>query len=302
MDNRAWRKILGFSMMSEFSFWLKDLLLISDIYPDVLVSAGTELIFFTVSGMILSFGSGTKTILITHQHFSCCWAVLYRAKDILASVTVPSKLGWGVQSCWEGTEPGQLAQNWPKGYSILYDIIWKNYSTERGCCCCSETGIEWWEIDCALFSLYIYISQNHRISGVGTDLKRSSPTPLLKQVHHNRSHKQASRQVLDISIEGDSTTNPGNLFQCSVPFTTKKIFHMFIWNFLCSSFMLLLFVLSLHITKQKLASSICLSLPFRYLLIRSPLSLLFSRLNWPSLVRKMLQVLYRFYGPLKDSF
>ena len=33
-------------------------------------------------------------------------------------------------------------------------------------------------------------SQNHRITGVGRDLKRtSSPTPLLKQVPYNRLHR-----------------------------------------------------------------------------------------------------------------
>jgi len=62
----------------------------------------------------------------------------------------------------------------------------------------------------------------------------------------------------------DSTTSLGNLCQCSVTLTVK-IFHVLVWNFLCSSFRPLLLVLSLHTTKKSLASSICLPLPFRYL-------------------------------------
>ena len=59
--------------------------------------------------------------------------------------------------------------------------------------------------------------------------------PLLKQVPYNRSHRQASRRVLNISIEGDSTTL-GNLFQCSITLTIKKFFLTLVWNFQCSSF------------------------------------------------------------------
>jgi len=43
--------------------------------------------------------------------------------------------------------------------------------------------------------------QNHRFAGVGIDLKRSSLIPLLKHVPYNRLHRQASRQVLNTSIE-----------------------------------------------------------------------------------------------------
>jgi len=58
------------------------------------------------------------------------------------------------------------------------------------------------------------ISQNHRVGGLGRVLMRSlSPTFLLKQVPYNRLHRSASRRVLNISIEGDSTTPQGNLFQ-----------------------------------------------------------------------------------------
>lgn len=39
---------------------------------NVLVSTGTELIIFIVSGVMLCFGFGRKTVLVTHQCFSCC--------------------------------------------------------------------------------------------------------------------------------------------------------------------------------------------------------------------------------------
>ena len=42
-----------------------------------------------------------------------------------------------------------------------------------------------------------------------------------------------SRQVLNISREGDSTTSLGSLFQCSITLRVKKFFLMFSWNFLC---------------------------------------------------------------------
>lgn len=67
--------------------------------------------------------------------------------------------------------------------------------------------------------------QNHRIAGVGRNLKRSSsPTPLLMQAPYNKSHRQVSRQVLSISIEGDSIAFLGNLLQCSITLTVKKLF------------------------------------------------------------------------------
>ena len=74
------------------------------------------------------------------------------------------------------------------------------------------------------------MDMNQRIVGVGRDLKRSlSPTPLLKPVPYNRSHRSASRRVLNISTEGDSTSSLGNLFQCSVTLTKKKFFHMLVF-------------------------------------------------------------------------
>lgn len=41
---------------------------------------------------------------------------------------------------------------------------------------------------------------------------RSSPAPVLMQVPYNRSHREASRQVFNISVGGDSTPSLGSLF------------------------------------------------------------------------------------------
>lgn len=62
-----------------------------------------------------------------------------------------------------------------------------------------------------------------------------------------------SRQLLDISSEGSSTTSLGSLFQCSVTYIVRKFFLMFRLNFLCISFCLLPVVLLLGTTKKTLA-------------------------------------------------
>ena len=84
--------------------------------------------------------------------------------------------------------------------------------------------------------------------------------PLLKQV------KQVGMQM------GFELLHRGKLHNLSgqpVPVLhqpyLKNLFHMFVWNFLCSSFRPLLLVLSLPTTEKRLASSICLPLHFRYL-------------------------------------
>jgi len=54
-------------------------------------------------------------------------------------------------------------------------------------------------------------SQNHRVVGAGRDLCGSpSPTPCQSRVTQSRLHSTASRRVLNISREGDSTASLGN--------------------------------------------------------------------------------------------
>lgn len=69
----------------------------------------------------------------------------------------------------------------------------------------------------AFFLGEICFSSFHRIKGVGRNLWKSSrPTPYpLKQILYSRLHRKASRQVVNISREGDSADTLGSLFQCS---------------------------------------------------------------------------------------
>lgn len=64
-------------------------------YVPALHTAGKELVFFIVSGMMLCFGFWRKTMLIAHWCFRCRWAVLYRNKD--ASVSCTAMTVWGTE-------------------------------------------------------------------------------------------------------------------------------------------------------------------------------------------------------------
>lgn len=94
----------------------------------VLFSTGTELISFMVSGMMPCCGFRRKTMWVTVM-FSCCWAVLRRAKDVSACPALPVKglrapgagRGWNQDSC-------------PKLATEIFCTTWhcmKNCKTER---------------------------------------------------------------------------------------------------------------------------------------------------------------------------
>jgi len=76
--------------------------------------------------------------------------------------------------------------------------------------------------------------------------------PPAKAVPYNWSHKSVSRWVLNIFIEGDSTTSPGSLCQCSVILTVKKFFSALVWNFPYFSFWPLPLVLLLLAIEKSL--------------------------------------------------
>ena len=73
-----------------------------------------------------------------------------------------------------------------------------------------------------------------------------------------------SRGVLNISLEGDSTSSLDSLFQCSVTLTIKTFFCMLVRNFLCSSFRPLFLVLLQHTTEHAFSK---FHKPFHFLLM-----------------------------------
>lgn len=89
-----------------------------------------------------------------------------------------------------------------------------------------------------------------------------------------------SRWLLSISEHGDSRTSLGNLCQCMVTLTAKMFFIMFRWTFSVFDFVPLALVLSLGATEEKLPP---LSFSALQVLIRTPLSLISSRLTVPAL-------------------
>ena len=111
-------------------------------------------------------------------------------------------------------------------------------------------------------------SQNHRItewSGLeGTSVDLLVHPPYQSRVTYSRLHRTSSRQVLNISREGDSAAPLGSLFQCSVTLKGKNFFLVFIWNFLCCSLCRLPLVLLLGTTENSLAP-LSWHRPLRYL-------------------------------------
>ena len=68
------------------------------IFLTVLVLDGLKLIFFIVACTVLCFGFVTKTVLITHQCLSYCWALLAQHQGLFCSSPHPtSKQAGGAQ-------------------------------------------------------------------------------------------------------------------------------------------------------------------------------------------------------------
>jgi len=98
---------------------------------------------------------------------------------------------------------------------------------------------------------------HHRITEclglAGTSVGHPAQLSCRSRVTQSWLHRTLSRQVLNISREGDSTAPLGSLCQGSVTLRVKKFFLVFRRNFPCSSLCPLPLVLSLGTTGKSLA-------------------------------------------------
>lgn len=76
-------------------------------FHDVLVCAGTQLIFSTVAGIGVCLRFAMETVLIRQGWFSYCWAVLTEARHFLFLTSAPQ---WRCTRNWEGAQSGQLTE------------------------------------------------------------------------------------------------------------------------------------------------------------------------------------------------
>jgi len=147
----------------------------------------------------------------------------------------------------------------------------------------------------------------HPAHSRGVGRGSSSASPLLKQVPYHKLHRQASRWVLNTSINGDPTTSLGNLLQSSITLTIKKFFCLFVWNFLCTSWAVAPFPIAtrhqeepglIHLPPTSLQTIINIDQipPHSFPHAEQ------TQIIQPFLIRDMLQALYHLCGPLLDSF
>ena len=124
------------------------------------------------------------------------------------------KYRWWANSWMDQAARGRLTQTW-----------WSSWSRASPAAS-ARKDLEVWTSS----SPGCWVSQNHRMFGVGRDLYgSSSPTPCRSRVTQSRLHRTLSRWCLNISREGDSTAPLGSLFQCSITLRVKKFFLMFPW-------------------------------------------------------------------------
>jgi len=110
-----------------------------------------------------------------------------------------------------------------------------------------------------LISIAVFLSQNHRMVGVGRDLcGSSSPTLLPKQGHL----QQAAQDLVQVGLEYLQRRRLHSLPGQPVPVlrhSVKKFFLMFRWNFSCFRLCPVPLLLLLGIAEKSSAP------PFRYL-------------------------------------
>jgi len=90
-----------------------------------------ELVFFIAAQMVLCFGFVSKTALLTHWWFSSCWAVLAQHKDFLCFSYQEETGVLVLGNSLRGNIARTADSNWPKGYSLPYNIVISNETGER---------------------------------------------------------------------------------------------------------------------------------------------------------------------------
>ena len=78
---------------------------------------------------MLCFVLVARKVLITHQYFGYCWAVLAQHQGCLSNFP-SSPVSWGWARSWEVTQPEELTQTDQTAYSIPYDI-WSAINSKR---------------------------------------------------------------------------------------------------------------------------------------------------------------------------
>lgn len=108
-------------------------------------------------------------------------------------------------SCFQVTEEFQTNLTDQSLKKTKYVPVMQNQSTVKTC------------------SAYIR-TENHRISGVGSDLSRSFNPPAQRRARWGMLPRTVSSQLLSISKDGDSTASLGNFFHCLPTLTVKEVF------------------------------------------------------------------------------
>ena len=177
-------------------------------------------------------------------------------KDLKISILVSGNqqllltqvFSWAVQ---------EWALSGPWLYQQALQLPWVSKDSDT-----SPLHLYWWTLSlpelhcrdsCTQHHTVLLLSpQNHRITGAGTDIKRSlSPTPCKSRFPAVGAHVD-TQMSLEYLHRRRLQNSLDNLSQCSITLTVKK-FCMLVQNFLCSSFRPLLLVLSLHTNEKSLA-------------------------------------------------
>jgi len=125
---------------------------------NVLVSSGTELVFFLVADVVLCCGLRMRILLLTHWCFSCGWAVLHRANISASFAALPAE-GAGAAS---GAGRGKNWDSWPELANGIFHTTWLFSAIKLGSAgwrgyCSSWTAWALVSWHCVLLDFYSFL-------------------------------------------------------------------------------------------------------------------------------------------------